>query len=232
MRTRIAALAVPALLAATVATAAPAQALENPVDVVRIALPAKVVISSNACRNLAVTYTVSTDPGWELGYASVDITRNGVVKDPEVVTAAGLQPYLFCPVTDGLGIYRFGGSFVNGGNPGTGDAATWRDATAASVKIGVATKASIAGTRSGTKVAFTVKTQRYVLSAEAFRPWSASKVVIQKKRADGTWATFATIAYTSTGTAKATLTAGRGTYRAVAPGTSWIWQPTSPAVAL
>lgn len=245
MRTRIRRALAAALLTVTTAAAgltgaAPAGAavaVENAADITGIRPPAKVVIESTACRNIPVTFTGAVAPNWEFWGADVEVRRNGVLHDtmfPSIPVAGGssLETYFWCPSFDGPGTFQFGGSYVVGWDTAGATDVTFRDETAARVKVGLGSKATLSGKRSGGKVTFTARTSRFTLSAGMYRPWTASKVVLQRQRPDGSWANWKTIAYTSRGVATATFTASAGRYRAVAPGTPSVWQATSKGVRL
>lgn len=219
------------MAASGIAFASPAAALENPVDITTITVPAKVVVASTACRNVAVTYTVSTDANWELSSAEIDVARNGLVRSTEFIISSGLNPYFYCPTLDGLGKFTFGPSAVNGNTLDFSDFQTFADSTSKSTQIKVQSKVSATATRSGSKVTFTAKSTRFYLGRDAFGAWSAPKATLQKKKADGTWAAVATMPWTSTGTAKKTITASRSaTYRVVTTGNSFVWGATSKTV--
>lgn len=100
--------------------------------------------------------------------------------------------------------------------------------TTATTWVKVGARASVTSTRSGSTVRFTAVTTRDSLVQGTFVRWKAPTVTLQRTRADGTWASVAPLASTSTGVAKKSSRAsGAATYRVVATGTSSAWSATS-----
>lgn len=208
--------------------AAPAQALENPVDITSISTP-KVVITSRACRDLTIGFALATSPRWQFLTAQTDVYRYSVLRDDMVVpTEAGPVTWHHCFTSSDLGRWSFGPSTVHTYDETAAVRRDLTDTTSKTMWVKVGARASVTSSRSGSTVRFTAVTTRYSISQDSWIRWKAPKVTLQRKRADGTWASIGTLTYTSTGTAKTSVTASTtATYRVVASGTSTVWSAAS-----
>lgn len=216
---------------AAVATAAPAQALENPADLTAINAPAKVSIGSSSCRNIPIQYSVGVEAGWEFWGADVNVLRNGEQHSLELISGAGQQSYFYCPYFDGLGKFQWGPSTVTAWSDDAVDVFEFNDASKDITWIRAKSTASVTATRKGSKVTFTARTKRYNIDADEYRNWSSPKIVLQRKKADGTWVDVAAMAYTSKGVAKKTITASTAkTYRVISSDTTLTWGRASTTV--
>lgn len=208
---------------------APAVALEHHVDITAISVPKRVVIESWTCRNIPVTYTVKTDPGWSFSSAVVQVLQNGVIRDTDYIFETGLNPYSYCPESNRLGKWTFGPSDVDASSDSSYP--TYADSTHASTYIKVAGRTGLRATRSGSKVSFTATTKRYYITGDSFIAWNDARVMLQRKRSDGTWADVGLMGYTSNGVARKTITSRTtASYRVTTAGNSWVWNSSSGAV--
>lgn len=95
-----------------------------------------------------------------------------------------------------------------------------------STKVKYGSRADLSTSRSGNKVTFSVDVKAYSPSYETFRPWTASKVVVQKK-VGSTWTWFRTVPMKGgKGTVSATAKS-KATYRVVVTEDWARWGSTS-----
>lgn len=220
------------LLAASVPFATAAAAAESPVDLVSVSLPKRLEVSGSGCRNIPIRYSIVSAPGFDpaLSSAEMPLLKNGGGHDLLFLDGAQtLSTWTWCPFFDGVGKYQIGMGFTDGLNLTTLEEGPWEDTTQSNVlDFRYHSRIKMWGTFSGSNKSIEVITTRFDINTGGYSRWTAPKYTVQRLRADGTWATIATMKRLGVGRFTYKFKSSKtATYRVISANSSTTWGRTT-----